>query len=478
MNGERRSVESPQISGERLSAIPLPVAERQGYHQLTTTTHTISNGKRCSRIGSHMVTLAAIVSLDQFLAPTIRRQCWNSAPPSEESKNMIRRVALASLALMLCLAVPLAQAAPPTKGASKAEPSKPKTEPNKSEPSKPKSEPNKPKSEPGKTSSSEPHGNSAPGGSWSEPTHNAGKSTNQASGHPGAEEKSNSPTGANNPAKKNPNSNASGAKGAAAGAAAANRNAPKATGAEGAAAGVAVANRNSPQVSGAEGAALGGAAVRNSYNNPNLYNAEWYGANPGAWAPIGQAAGAAWAPTTWAAIASYCGASTTPVAYNYGTNVTCEGGNVTAAGQDLGTAAEFSQQAATLAQAGAATDVANTDEWLPLGVFAMVRNEQQHAQLILQLAINKQGILRGNYTDELTEQTQLVQGSVDPKTQRAAWTVGDNKLSVIEAGLSNLSEDEAPVLIHRRGLTDHWLLVRLNQPGQDANAAADPPKPQ
>ena len=108
----------------------------------------------------------------------------------------------------------------------------------------------------------------------------------------------------------------------------------------------------------------------------------------------------------------------------------------------------------------------------------MVRNEQQHAQLILQLAINKQGILRGNYTDELTEQTQIVQGSVDPKTQRAAWTVGDNKLSVIEAGLSNLSQDEAPVLIHRRGLTDHWLLVRLNQPGQDANAAADPPKPQ
>ena len=33
MNGERRSVESPQMSDERLSAIPLPVAERQGYHQ-------------------------------------------------------------------------------------------------------------------------------------------------------------------------------------------------------------------------------------------------------------------------------------------------------------------------------------------------------------------------------------------------------------------------------------------------------------
>ena len=36
MNGERQSVESPPIRDERLSAIPLPVAERQGDHQLTT----------------------------------------------------------------------------------------------------------------------------------------------------------------------------------------------------------------------------------------------------------------------------------------------------------------------------------------------------------------------------------------------------------------------------------------------------------
>lgn len=72
----------------------------------------------------------------------------------------------------------------------------------------------------------------------------------------------------------------------------------------------------------------------------------------------------------------------------------------------------------------------------------------------------------GNYTDELSEHTQPVQGAVDPKTQRAAWTVGDNKNSVIEAGLSNLSQDEATVLIHRKGMTDHWLLVRLHQPAQ------------
>ena len=63
-----------------------------------------------------------------------------------------------------------------------------------------------------------------------------------------------------------------------------------------------------------------------------------------------------------------------------------------------------------------------------------MRNEQQHPQLIMQLAVNQQGILRGNYTDEVTDSTLPVHGAVDPKTQRAAWTVGNNKYSVMEAG--------------------------------------------
>lgn len=177
-------------------------------------------------------------------------------------------------------------------------------------------------------------------------------------------------------------------------------------------------------------------------------------------------AAAVWAPTNWGAVSSYCGAAAAPIAYNYGNNVTCQDGVVSVDGESVGTAAEFSQQAADLAQTGAAAEDSSTDEWLPLGVFAMVRNEQQHPQLILQMAINKQGVLRGNYTDEVTEHTLPIQGAVDPKTQRAAWTVGDNKSSIMEAGLSNLAEGEAPALIHKKGKTDHWLLVRLDQPGQ------------
>jgi hypothetical protein len=261
----------------------------------------------------------------------------------------------------------------------------------------------------------------------------------------------------------------SGAEGAAAGAAAAKRNNPQVSGAEGAAVGAAAANRNAPAVSGAGGAAAGYAAVSNSFNHPNMYNQQWYGNHPGAWSNAGWAAGALWIPSTWGAIASHCGyGSITPISYNYGVNVTPEGGNVLVDGQNVGTTEEFSQQAADLAEAGSEADT-SASEWAPLGVFAMVRNERQHPQLIVQMAIDQQGILRGNFTDEAKDQTLPIHGAVDKQTQRAAWTVGGNKQTVMEAGLMDLTESEAPALIHKNGKTDHWILVRLEQPSQDGN---------
>jgi hypothetical protein len=142
-------------------------------------------------------------------------------------------------------------------------------------------------------------------------------------------------------------------------------------------------------------------------------------------------------------------------------------------GQNVGTAEQFSQQANDLAQFGAAANATPDDQWMPLGVFAMVRNEQQQPQMIMQLAINKQGVLRGNFTDEVTEHTQPIRGAIDPKTQRAAWIVG-NSTAIMEAGASNMTDGEAPALIHKNGKTDHWLLVRLEQPPAGAVAPTSP----
>jgi hypothetical protein len=63
-----------------------------------------------------------------------------------------------------------------------------------------------------------------------------------------------------------------------------------------------------------------------------------------------------------------------------------------------------------------------------------------------------------------------VQGSVDKKTQRVAITVGDNKDTVIETGLYNLTKDEAPALMHfGKERTEQWLLVRVKKSDDSTN---------
>jgi hypothetical protein len=441
---------------------------------------------------------------------------------------MTRLIFRVGVVLMLCLAVTVAQAAQRGKGGEKKEGGKPpsKGEAERKPQGKEKKEPTGRESS-GQSNaergSSSAAGKSAPGGAWSDRTH-SGPTSSQAKGESGTSNAAGAPTGtaastnkatqptgaqgaaAGSAAAKNNSPSATGAQGAAAGAAAVNRNNPTATGAQGAAAGAAAANRNSPAATGAQGAAVGAAAVnrnspaatgaqgaavgaaaanrnspqlsgaqgaavgaaaanlnspavsgaagaatgyaavRNSFDNPNIYGQAWYGAHPNAWAPAGWAAGAAWAPTSWGTFAGLYGyGNAAPINYNYGAGVNYQNGNVLVAGQSVGTADEFSQQAAQLAATGAAADVSGSGQWMPLGVFAMVRNENQHPQLIVQMALNEQG-------------------AADKETQRVAWTVGDNTQTVMEAGLSNLTQNEAPALVHKNGKTDHWILVRLEQP--------------
>lgn len=141
-------------------------------------------------------------------------------------------------------------------------------------------------------------------------------------------------------------------------------------------------------------------------------------------------------------------------------------------GEPVGTTEVYSQQAAAIAQAGdaaaapAQADVnAAPDSWKPLGVFAMVQGQESSSFHIFQMAINKQGIIRGNYYNALTDSTTPIYGSADKTSQRAAWTVGDKKTPVYEAGIANLTRRETTMLVHfGKKRTQQWALVRLEEP--------------
>jgi len=179
-----------------------------------------------------------------------------------------------------------------------------------------------------------------------------------------------------------------------------------------------------------------------------------------------------WGTPTWAAFGTWfpTWGWTEPVYYVYGDggNVVYENQNVYVNGQDVGTAAEYAQSAANLATVDTqqAQATAADQDWMALGTFAVVTSEKDaNPTRILQLAVDKQGIISGTMHNSSTNQTYVVQGRVDKETQRVAFTIGDKSDVIMETGIYNLTQQQTPVLVHYgTDRTENYLLVRLDPP--------------
>ena len=205
-------------------------------------------------------------------------------------------------------------------------------------------------------------------------------------------------------------------------------------------------------------------AVNGAFTRWNCFTPGWIGGYPGAWWPGKWAvATTAWATATWALAGGYCGCSGEGTYYDYGENVTYEDNDVYYGEQPVASAEQYYDQAAQIAAAG---QEPQNEDWLPLGVFGVTAEpEQTQTDKVVQLALNKEGVIRGNFQDFLTDKVMPVIGAVDKKTQRVALKIEGNDSVVVETGLYNLTNDEVPVLLHfgadRR---EHRTLIRLQQP--------------
>ena len=217
-----------------------------------------------------------------------------------------------------------------------------------------------------------------------------------------------------------------------------------------------------------------GALVRGNFYGNN-YGRGWYGNhfNPW-WGGAGFGAGL-WVGATWGSLVPFCGFSSFPVYYDYGTSVVYSANSVTVQGESVGTPQQYSQQATAIASTGSKATEDPMETWQSLGVFAMVRAEEKDPSNYLQLAVNKDGILRGSYYNSIEDNTSKVKGAVDKKTQRAAWTIGDKAKPVYEAGILNLTREQTTVLVHKADdKTEQLLLFRIKP--EDNNNGADAPK--
>ncbi|MGC8604199.1 MAG: protocadherin, partial [Desulfomonilaceae bacterium] len=171
----------------------------------------------------------------------------------------------------------------------------------------------------------------------------------------------------------------------------------------------------------------------------------------------------AWMPWGWGS----------PFYYDYGSNFYYDNDYVYRNGQRLCSAPEYYDQAVRIIdKAPAVKD--DKDQWLPLGVFTVTADVKKPSDTLLQLAVNKQGVIQGTYFNGVDNTVKPIKGMVDKESERAVWTFADkNKNAVImETGIYNLTKDETGVLVHLgKDRTEEWLMIRLKEPPENGKQA-------
>src|SRR5262249_16647150 len=99
------------------------------------------------------------------------------------------------------------------------------------------------------------------------------------------------------------------------------------------------------------------------------------------------------------------------------------------------------------------------------GVFSLVTPNQSDSTMLFQLAINRDGVVAGNYFNQITNEAAEISGCLDKRTQRVSFTVGNNNSTVFDTGIGNLMKDNSPILVHYGAdRTQQMEFIRMQKP--------------
>ena len=178
-----------------------------------------------------------------------------------------------------------------------------------------------------------------------------------------------------------------------------------------------------------------------------------------------------WGAVSWTRLAAWTAVAFRPVYYNY----QIVDGTVYQDGESIGSTEDVAAKAAALvldastsaqsAMPTGAEGLAQSDQdWLPLGVFAVMPSLDGNYEVAVQLAIDRDGHLAGTYRNLAGGVTLPITGGIDAQGQQAAWQIGETDPIVMQTGLDNLTRNASPVLIFfPDGASERWILERLRE---------------
>jgi hypothetical protein len=216
--------------------------------------------------------------------------------------------------------------------------------------------------------------------------------------------------------------------------------------------------------------AIHGDAFRGNTVINQVYSPTVFANYPHAWVPRNVVTPTLYTHPGYTALATGLGLPAQPMTCDYGSNIVIQPNTVYVNGDAAGTPQQYASQASQIAAQGQASQPADDTKWLPLGIFAAVEGDQTSSDDMFELAVDKQGVIRGNYHNVRADHVEPISGAVDKTTQRAAWTIGSDKVPVYEAGIANLTKDQAPMLVHTGDQQTHQMsLIRIPPPAQPSN---------
>jgi len=187
-------------------------------------------------------------------------------------------------------------------------------------------------------------------------------------------------------------------------------------------------------------------------SGPEPFSPAWYAEHPNAWqATHPYAAPAAIATTT--ALAAWLAVPVVTVGVLG--EASASDGQATPLEEDT---------AAQTSLAPPATEEPAADAgWMTLGTFALRPADQPQATRMIQLAVSREGAIRGSHYDLLSDTAQSIQGAVDKKSQRVWWSIGPRSNVRFEAPLAELAKPQGQWTVRLpNGTSAAWQTIQVS----------------